>query len=146
MTVKFTIYFLKVTANRIAVGKWGCNNGQACVAPDFIITTNSIAPKLVINNNYHSHSSPFLHFQRTFFVTTTTVLHLCTSTALSENFLHLLFVGGFSGESFAQVLRERPAAVVRLVAHRELQTLQEVEGPDGRRRDGFRQGRIRWTE
>ncbi|KAK3136250.1 hypothetical protein QOZ80_5BG0430400 [Eleusine coracana subsp. coracana] len=36
-----------VAAKRIAVGKWGCNNGQACVAPDFIITTNSFAPKLV---------------------------------------------------------------------------------------------------
>jgi hypothetical protein len=89
-----------------------------------------------------------VHFQRTFFVTTsTTVLHLCTPTALSENFLFSFsFVGGVSGESFAQVLRERPAAVARLVAHRELQTFQEVEGPDGRRRDGFRQGRIRWTE
>lgn len=38
---------LHVTAKRIAAGKWGCNNGQACIAPDFIITTESFAPKLV---------------------------------------------------------------------------------------------------
>ncbi|KAK8959178.1 Aldehyde dehydrogenase family 3 member H1 [Platanthera guangdongensis] len=38
---------LNVTAKRIAVGKWGSNNGQACVAPDYIITTSSFAPKLV---------------------------------------------------------------------------------------------------
>lgn len=40
---------LKVTAKRIAAGKWGCNNGQACIAPDYIITTQSFAPKLVKN-------------------------------------------------------------------------------------------------
>lgn len=38
---------MKVAANRIAVGKWGCNNGQACIAPDYIITTKSSAPLLV---------------------------------------------------------------------------------------------------
>nr|CAD1842042.1 unnamed protein product [Ananas comosus var. bracteatus] len=38
---------LKVAVKRIAVGKWGCNNGQACIAPDYIITTKSFAPKLV---------------------------------------------------------------------------------------------------
>ncbi|WVZ53810.1 hypothetical protein U9M48_004704 [Paspalum notatum var. saurae] len=38
---------LHVTAKRIAVGKWGCNNGQACIAPDYIITTKSFAPQLV---------------------------------------------------------------------------------------------------
>ncbi|KAM0888491.1 hypothetical protein ACQ4PT_028317 [Festuca glaucescens] len=38
---------LHVTAKRIAAGKWGCNNGQACIAPDFIITTESFAPKLL---------------------------------------------------------------------------------------------------
>ncbi|KAM0947339.1 putative aldehyde dehydrogenase (NAD(P)(+)) [Dioscorea sansibarensis] len=37
----------KVAANRIAVGKWGCNNGQACIAPDYIITTKSYAPLLI---------------------------------------------------------------------------------------------------
>ncbi|XP_078157156.1 aldehyde dehydrogenase family 3 member H1-like isoform X2 [Carex rostrata] len=38
---------LKVAVKRMAVGKWGCNNGQACIAPDYIITTKSFAPKLV---------------------------------------------------------------------------------------------------
>lgn len=38
---------LHIAAKRIAAGKWGCNNGQACIAPDFIITTQTFAPKLL---------------------------------------------------------------------------------------------------
>ncbi|KAG0485198.1 hypothetical protein HPP92_009277 [Vanilla planifolia] len=38
---------LKVASKRIVVGKWGSNNGQACIAPDYIITTKSFAPKLI---------------------------------------------------------------------------------------------------
>uniref|UniRef100_A0A0D6R2D4 Aldehyde dehydrogenase n=1 Tax=Araucaria cunninghamii TaxID=56994 RepID=A0A0D6R2D4_ARACU len=38
---------LEVTARRIIAGKWGCNNGQACISPDYIITVESFAPKLV---------------------------------------------------------------------------------------------------
>ncbi|GLT47130.1 hypothetical protein SLA2020_208450 [Shorea laevis] len=38
---------LQVTARRIIMGKWGCNNGQACISPDYIITTKEYAPKLV---------------------------------------------------------------------------------------------------
>ncbi|KAK7301403.1 hypothetical protein RJT34_12266 [Clitoria ternatea] len=38
---------LKVAARRIIAGKWGCNNGQACISPDHIITTKEYAPKLV---------------------------------------------------------------------------------------------------
>ncbi|AAG30995.1 Aldehyde dehydrogenase family 3 member H1 [Arabidopsis thaliana] len=38
---------LKVTVRRIIVGKWGCNNGQACVSPDYILTTKEYAPKLI---------------------------------------------------------------------------------------------------
>ncbi|KAF8726322.1 hypothetical protein HU200_019784 [Digitaria exilis] len=38
---------LHVAAKRIAAGKWGCNNGQACISPDYIITTKSFAPKLL---------------------------------------------------------------------------------------------------
>ncbi|KAL1557171.1 aldehyde dehydrogenase (NAD(+)) [Salvia divinorum] len=30
---------LKVAVRRIIAGKWGCNNGQACISPDYIITT-----------------------------------------------------------------------------------------------------------
>ncbi|KAG6591882.1 Aldehyde dehydrogenase family 3 member H1, partial [Cucurbita argyrosperma subsp. sororia] len=38
---------LQVASRRIISGKWGCNNGQACVAPDYVITTKEFAPKLV---------------------------------------------------------------------------------------------------
>ncbi|KAK3041393.1 hypothetical protein RJ639_001591, partial [Escallonia herrerae] len=38
---------LKVATRRIIAGKWGGNNGQACVSPDYIITTKDYAPKLV---------------------------------------------------------------------------------------------------
>ncbi|GFP84314.1 aldehyde dehydrogenase [Phtheirospermum japonicum] len=38
---------LKVAAKRIIYGKWGCNNGQTCIAPDYAITTKEYAPKLV---------------------------------------------------------------------------------------------------
>lgn len=38
---------LKVATRRIIAGKWGCNNGQACISPDYIITTKEYAPKLV---------------------------------------------------------------------------------------------------
>lgn len=38
---------LEVTARRIIAGKWGCNSGQACIAPDYVITLESFAPKLI---------------------------------------------------------------------------------------------------
>lgn len=38
---------MKVTIKRIIQGKWGCNNGQACVSPDYILTTKEFAPKVV---------------------------------------------------------------------------------------------------
>lgn len=38
---------LKIAARRIIAGKWGCNNGQACISPDYVITTRELAPKLV---------------------------------------------------------------------------------------------------
>ncbi|TVU03423.1 hypothetical protein EJB05_51024, partial [Eragrostis curvula] len=38
---------LHIAAKRIAAGKWGCNNGQACISPDFVITTKAFAPKLL---------------------------------------------------------------------------------------------------
>lgn len=47
MLQPYTLYFLKVTTRRIIAGKWGCNNGQACISPDYIITTKDFAPKLV---------------------------------------------------------------------------------------------------
>ncbi|KAH7836182.1 hypothetical protein Vadar_033490 [Vaccinium darrowii] len=38
---------LTVTARRLIGGKWGLNNGQACVSADHIITTKDFAPKLI---------------------------------------------------------------------------------------------------
>ncbi|GMH10389.1 hypothetical protein Nepgr_012230 [Nepenthes gracilis] len=38
---------LRVTARRIITGKWACNNGQACIGVDYIITTKDFAPKLI---------------------------------------------------------------------------------------------------
>ncbi|KAM6542055.1 hypothetical protein CsatB_006502 [Cannabis sativa] len=38
---------LQVAVRRIIAGKWCCNNGQACISPDYIITTKDFAPKLV---------------------------------------------------------------------------------------------------
>lgn len=38
---------LKVATKRICSGKWGCNNGQTCVSPDYIITTKDFASVLL---------------------------------------------------------------------------------------------------
>ncbi|XVF39300.1 hypothetical protein PTKIN_Ptkin01aG0023700 [Pterospermum kingtungense] len=38
---------LLVATRRIIAGKWACNNGQACISPDYIITTKDYASKLV---------------------------------------------------------------------------------------------------
>ncbi|KAL6512006.1 hypothetical protein OROGR_021603 [Orobanche gracilis] len=38
---------LKVAAKRIISGKWGCNSGQTCVSPDYIVTTKAFASSLV---------------------------------------------------------------------------------------------------
>ncbi|XP_016754436.2 aldehyde dehydrogenase family 3 member H1 isoform X1 [Gossypium hirsutum] len=38
---------LQVATRRIIAGKWGCNNGQACISPDYIITTKDYAVELV---------------------------------------------------------------------------------------------------
>ncbi|XVE60304.1 hypothetical protein DITRI_Ditri05aG0118100 [Diplodiscus trichospermus] len=38
---------LQVATRRIIAGKWGCNNGQACISPDYIITEKNYAQKLV---------------------------------------------------------------------------------------------------
>jgi aldehyde dehydrogenase (NAD+) len=38
---------LKVASNRILVGKFGSNSGQACIAPDYILVEEHFAPKLI---------------------------------------------------------------------------------------------------
>lgn len=38
---------LQVTARRIIAGKWACNNGQTCVAADYVVTPKDFAPKLI---------------------------------------------------------------------------------------------------
>ncbi|KAL6492895.1 hypothetical protein OROGR_032654 [Orobanche gracilis] len=37
----------RVAARRIIAGKWGCNNGQTCIAPDYLITTKEYASELI---------------------------------------------------------------------------------------------------
>lgn len=41
------ILIIQVACRRIIAGKWALNNGQACIAVDYIITTKEFAPKLV---------------------------------------------------------------------------------------------------
>lgn len=38
---------LQVAVRRIIAGKWCCNNGQACISPDYVIITKDYAPKLI---------------------------------------------------------------------------------------------------
>lgn len=38
---------IEVAARRIASGKWGINCGQACLAPDYVLAEEKIAPKLI---------------------------------------------------------------------------------------------------
>ncbi|VVB10397.1 unnamed protein product [Arabis nemorensis] len=38
---------LQVVARRIIAGKWACNNGQACIGVDYVITTKDFASKLI---------------------------------------------------------------------------------------------------
>ncbi|KAJ1391514.1 Aldehyde/histidinol dehydrogenase [Sesbania bispinosa] len=38
---------LQVTARRIIAGKWACNNGQACISVDYIITKKEFASTLI---------------------------------------------------------------------------------------------------
>lgn len=37
----------QVGLRRIALGKWGCNNGQACIAPDYLLIDEIIASEVV---------------------------------------------------------------------------------------------------
>nr|QTQ95047.1 aldehyde dehydrogenase family 3 member H1 [Paeonia lactiflora] len=38
---------LQVASRRIIAGKWGSNNGQACISPDYILTTKDYALQLI---------------------------------------------------------------------------------------------------
>jgi len=49
--LKINLYS-QIAARRIISGKWGLNNGQACISPDYVITTKDCAPKLVWNFPY----------------------------------------------------------------------------------------------
>ena len=40
-----------MAARRILVGKFGSNDGQACIAPDYVLVEEHLAPKLV--NSFH---------------------------------------------------------------------------------------------
>ncbi|KAB1210493.1 Aldehyde dehydrogenase family 3 member I1, chloroplastic [Morella rubra] len=43
---------LQVAVRRIIAGKWACNNGQACIGVDYIITTKDFASKLIDSLRY----------------------------------------------------------------------------------------------
>lgn len=44
----FDTLSMKVVAKRLCRGKWACNNGQACIAPDYVLVEESIRSELVI--------------------------------------------------------------------------------------------------
>ncbi|EPS67421.1 aldehyde dehydrogenase, partial [Genlisea aurea] len=52
---------LKVAVRRIISGKWGSNNGQTCISPDYLITTKDYASRVVdaisteLDNFYGKH-------------------------------------------------------------------------------------------
>lgn len=58
---------MKVAARRMIAGKWVCNNGQACIAVDYIVTTKSFAPKLV-SLSLFNRSSKSLYVHKGLFV------------------------------------------------------------------------------
>lgn len=97
--IAITVILLKIVAKRIVVGKWGCNNGQACVCPDYIITTKSFAPRLVTNQNFNES----LHFQNWAF------------TAVYSP-------GGCTEKHFGGILWERSTTIERFISHCEFQT------------------------
>lgn len=68
------------------MGKWGCNNGQACVAPDYILTTKSFAPTLVAVLVWKLMSS--------------CILFILIIISL------LTFTGGCYEKNFGEILRE----------------------------------------
>ncbi|KAE8680798.1 Aldehyde dehydrogenase family 3 member H1 [Hibiscus syriacus] len=61
---------LQVATRRIIAGKWGCNNGQACISPDYIITTKDYALELVRLPVQVYICNPFLfnHFSHALFI------------------------------------------------------------------------------
>lgn len=54
----------QVAARRICVGKWGSNNGQACIAPDYILVEENIASKLVCLSPWKLCPTFFPQFHR----------------------------------------------------------------------------------
>jgi hypothetical protein len=48
---------LKVSARRICHGKWGFGDGQACIAPDYLLVQENIVPKLVLFWHLYFHFS-----------------------------------------------------------------------------------------
>lgn len=133
---------MKVAAKRIAAGKWGCNSGQACVSPDYVVTTKSFAPKLVVIQfqSYflvptHAWSSPSIH---PWLPANNNVSGLCSCSTPGVATL----AAGVPEASAVRVLRGGAAAVAGPVARRQLQPLQQAHGPHGRLL-GLRQCRVR---
>lgn len=134
---------MKVAAKRIAAGKWGCNSGQACVSPDYVVTTKSFAPKLVVIQfqSYfflvptHAWSSPSIH---PWLPANSNVSGLCSCSTPGVATL----AAGVPEASAVRVLRGGAAAVAGPVARRQLQPLQQAHGAHGRLL-GLRQCRVR---
>jgi hypothetical protein len=53
-----------MAGSRLTWGKWCANNGQACIAPDYLLVEESVLPELVCFQNflmlYHSADMHFL--------------------------------------------------------------------------------------
>jgi hypothetical protein len=41
------VVIVKMAGSRLTWGKWASNNGQACIAPDYLLVEESILPELV---------------------------------------------------------------------------------------------------
>ena len=93
---------MKVAAKRIAAGKWGCNSGQACISPDYIVTTKSFAPKLVISlttNQRQPFFEPVERGQRQHSTDSVRALGVCDETTLGMQLESLKKVlGKFYGQ------------------------------------------------
>lgn len=135
---------MKVAAKRIAAGKWGCNSGQACVSPDYVVTTKSFAPKLVVIQSYFlvpTHASGPVHPSMAACGLPANN-KLTTSLGSVPAQLLATLAAGVPEASAVRVLRGGAAAVAGPVTRRQLQPLQQAHGAH-RRLLGLRQCRVR---
>jgi aldehyde dehydrogenase (NAD+) len=79
------ILFFQVGLRRIAQGKWGNNNGQACIAPDYILVDESIASELVCDSSTDAPTTS-IHWIFSTFVTDGLVIQVDTLKDIIEKF------------------------------------------------------------